>query len=1057
MTMIRDNMNRIKLKALMSISVSSLLLMTNSVQGALIDCGVLDEWMVGGTYTEGKKVVAQGQGFEAKWWNQSDPTKKSGPWQEWKNLGECQGDTDENTPPTVSWVSPTNNSSFIENDSVVIDFLTQDSDGSIDRSEVFLDGYLLSTLQSSTSQLTWVALKGAHSFTVKTYDDKQAFTTSSSLNLIITEVDNPPDNKAPIAQLIISAQPSEVHIGDEVIFALSATDSDGTITGLELFADNQSLFKSTNSSANFTWQASEIGQVEFFLKATDNDNSVGTSTSAFVNIVEVEDPNNDRTACQPSGLYQTENVNTPYCTVYDANGREEMGADHPRRVIGYFTSWRNGANGQPSYLVNDIPWDKITHINYAFAHIDANYQVSIGDPSAENNPATNMEWPGIVGAELDTNLPYKGHFNLLTQYKKQYPHVKTLISIGGWAETGGYFNETGRVANGGFYTMTTNADGSINHAGIKAFSDSVVTFIKKYGFDGADIDYEYPSSMSDSGHPDDFEFSNPRRAALHKSYLALMKSLRETLDKAGDADEQHYLLTIASPSSGYLLRGMETFQATQYLDYVNIMSYDLHGAWNSHVGPNAALYDTGEDSELAAWNVYGTKEFEGIGYLNTDWAVRYFRGALSAGRINIGIPYYTRGFRGVSGGTNGLWGQAALPDQASCPNGTGKSDKNSCGNGAVGIDNLWHDIENDNEVAAGSNPLWHVKNLADGKYGSYISAYGLTPETDPQDKLIGTYQRHYEPVAVAPWLWNNEKKVFLSIEDEESMATKVDYVINNGLGGVMFWELAGDFDYDQSKQEYYMGSTMTTIAYDKFRQSGTLYDVHMGNPDFTPPEKVVDIIFTAKDFPVGDDNYPISPTFSFTNNSELDLSGAKISFDVPVSTSAIFKSNWNSQKKLKMTIEANGSNAASNNIGGFENEFHRFAITLLHEFGGVTESFKTGETVAAQVMYYMPFTGPANFTLEKDGKTYAFKVEYPDLPEATADDNDDGNGDGTTCDGINVDELPVYPNFPRKDWQGNPDHANANDMMVQNNVVWKALWWTKSEPGGADWLEVCRL
>ena len=67
------------------------------------------------------------------------------------------------------------------------------------------------------------------------------------------------------------------------------------------------------------------------------------------------------------------------------------------------------------------------------------------------------------------------------------------------------------------------------------------------------------------------------------------------------------------------------------------MSYDLHGAWNSHVGHNAALFDTGLDSELTQWNVYGTKEFEGIGYLNTDWAVRYFRGAMSAGRINIGF------------------------------------------------------------------------------------------------------------------------------------------------------------------------------------------------------------------------------------------------------------------------------------------------------------------------------------------------------------------------------------------------------------------------------------
>jgi len=1046
--------DKYKIKATIKHGILPLMFIGFSANGETIDCSNFDEWQAGGTYIAGQKVHTQEQAFEAKWWNQTNPVEKSGPWDEWKKLGDCKAG-DENNSPTVSWVSPSENSSFTENDSVVMVFSANDSDGTIDKTEIYLDNQLLSTLPSTTSQLTWNAVKGSHQFYLKTYDNKQATAQSEFLNLTVIAKDTPPDNEAPTASLSITSTPSEVHIGDEVKFALSATDSDGTVTGIELFANNGSIYSSVNDSDVFTWQATELGQVEFVLNATDDDNAIGTSQSVFVNVVKVQDPGGDRDACKPRGLYQTADINTPYCTVYDVDGREKMGADHPRRVIGYFTSWRNGANNQPSYLVNDIPWDKITHINYAFAHVDADNKISIGDPNSANNPATNMEWPGTVGAELDSSLPYKGHFNLLSKYKKQYPNVKTLISVGGWAETGGYFDETGRVASGGFYTMTTNADGSINQAGINAFSQSVVSFIKKYGFDGVDIDYEYPSSMSDSGHPDDFDFSNPRRAALNKSYLALMKSLRETLDNAGQADGQHYMLTIASPSSGYLLRGMEMFEAVKYLDYVNIMSYDLHGAWNSHVGPNAALYDTGEDSELAAWNVYGTAEFEGIGYLNTDWAVRYFRGALSAGRINIGIPYYTRGFRDVSGGTNGLWGQAALPDQGACPNGTGKGDKNNCGNGAVGIDNLWHDIENDNEVAAGSNPLWHVKNLADGKSGSYISAYGLTPDTDPDDQLIGTYQRHYESVAVAPWLWNNQKKVFLSIEDEESMNTKVDYVINNGLGGVMFWELAGDFDYDTSKNEYYMGSTMTRIAYDKFRQSGSAYDVSTGNADFIVPDKMVDIAFSVKDFPVGDDNYPISPTFTFINNSELDLSGAKISFDVPVSTSAIFKSNWNSQKKLKLAIEANASNAAGNNIGGFDNEFHRFSITLINEFGGVTESFKPNETVNAQVMYYMPFTGPANFTIEKGSKRYAFKVEFPALPEAK---KDDGGGDtGKTCDGVDVESLPIYPDFPRKDWQGNPDHANAGDMMVHNSIVWKAKWWTKSEPSEAEWEKVCDL
>ncbi|MDF5474049.1 glycosyl hydrolase family 18 protein, partial [Vibrio parahaemolyticus] len=184
-----------------------------------------------------------------------------------------------------------------------------------------------------------------------------------------------------------------------------------------------------------------------------------------------------------------------------------------------------------------------------------------------------------------------------------------------------------------------------------------------------------------------------RRQYLWASYQELMKVLREKLDAASAQDGIHYMLTIAAPSSGYLLRGMETFDVTKYLDYVNIMSYDLHGAWNDHVGHNAALFDTGKDSELAQWNVYGTAAYGGIGYLNTDWAYHYFRGSMPAGRINIGVPYYTRGWQGVTGGDNGLWGRAALPNQAECQPGTGESEKNNCGHCAIGIDNMWHDTD----------------------------------------------------------------------------------------------------------------------------------------------------------------------------------------------------------------------------------------------------------------------------------------------------------------------------------------------------------------------------
>nr|WET51959.1 chitinase VBCH02 [Vibrio sp.] len=761
--------------------------------------------------------------------------------------------------------------------------------------------------------------------------------------------------------------------------------------------------------------------------------------------------------CRPDGLYQTPGVQVPYCTVYDGEGREKMGADHPRRVIGYFTSWRSGSDDQTAYLVKDIPWEDLTHINYAFVSIGSDYKVNIGDVTDPNNPAVGKEWDGV---DIDPTLGFKGHFGALATYKKKYG-VKTLISIGGWAETGGHFNSQGkRVADGGFYTMTTNADGSINQQGIETFAESAVEMIRKYKFDGVDIDYEYPTSMAGAGNPDDKAFSESRRAYLMRSYHELMKVLHEKLDKASEQDGTYYMLTIAAPSSAYLLRGMETMDVTQYLDYVNIMSYDLHGAWNEHVGHNAALYDTGKDSELAMWNVYNTAAYGGIGYLNTDWAYHYFRGSMPAGRINIGVPYYTRGWQGVTGGTDGLWGKAPLPDQNQCAPGTGEGEKNNCGNGAVGIDNLWHDVNaNGDEMGAGSNPMWHAKNLEKGIWGSYAAAYGLTPDTDPEDKLTGTYVRHYDSEAVAPWLWNEQKKVFLSTEDQQSVKLKADYVIDKGIGGIMFWELAGDYNCyvvdaegkrgakdiseqacDQGRGEYHMGNTMTHAIYDKFKSAGPY-----GNKVATGamPAQVVDITVGIDGFKVGDQNYPINPKITFTNNTGVTLpGGTEFQFDIPVSA----PDNAKDQSGAGLKVIASGHTRADN-IGGLDGTMHRVAFTL-----PAWKTLPAGESYQLDMVYYLPVSGPANFTVNINGADYGFAAEHPDLPLA---DLSNGGGEPGNCDASG---LVTYPDFPQTDWEGNPDHANQGDKVIHNGAVYQANWWTNSVPGSdGSWAFVCTI
>ncbi|EPN8222334.1 chitinase C-terminal domain-containing protein [Vibrio alginolyticus] len=1050
-----NNGNAVKNVFTLSTLTASCLMAFNSY--AAVDCAPLETWQSSKVYNGGDQVQHEGNAYKARYWTQNNNPAQSGEWGEWETLGACDGtgpvDPPQNEVPTVTLTSPSASASVTAGDVVNLAADAADTDGTVSKVEFFVDGVLVGQATSAPYAASWTATEGQHEFSTKAYDDAGAVSTASVVTLTVASAQ--PGNEAPTVDVALSA--SSIDLGGSVTLTANATDADGTVAKVDFYVAGVLAGTATTAPYTLDVTPSQAGSLSVYAKATDDAGATADSALATLTVNGGAVTSN----CRPDGLYQTTGVDVPYCSIYDEEGREKMGADHPRRVIGYFTSWRAGDDPQSTYLVKDIPWEQLTHINYAFVSIGSDGKVNVGDVNDPNNPATGKTWPGV---EVDPALGFKGHFGALATYKQKHD-VKTLISIGGWAETGGHFDTNGdRVADGGFYTMTTNADGSINHAGIEKFATSAVEMMRQYKFDGLDIDYEYPTSMAGAGNPYDKDFMEPRRQYLWASYQELMKVLREKLDAASAQDGIHYMLTIAAPSSGYLLRGMETFDVTKYLDYVNIMSYDLHGAWNDHVGHNAALFDTGKDSELAQWNVYGTAAYGGIGYLNTDWAYHYFRGSMPAGRINIGVPYYTRGWQGVTGGENGLWGRAALPNQAECQPGTGEGEKNNCGHGAIGIDNMWHDTDpKGNEMGAGSNPMWHAKNLENGIWGSYAAAYGLDPVNDPSDKFVGTYTRHYDSVAVAPWLWNAEKSVFLSTEDKASIEVKADYVIDKEIGGIMFWELAGDYNcyvldangnrtaVDATEQacaagngEYHMGNTMTKAIYDKFK-SATPY----GNKVATgpTPTEAVDITVSVGGFKVGDQNYPINPKITFTNNTGQAIpGGTEFQFDIPVSA----PDNAKDQSGGGLKVIASGHTRA-NNIGGLDGVMHRVSFSL-----PAWKDLPAGGTYELDMVYYLPISGPANYSVISGGKEFAFKFEQPALPIG---DLNAGTGGGTTEPGTcDTTGLVTYPALPQTDWAGNPSHANQGDKIIHNGVVYQANWWTAAEPGtDGSWSTVCNI
>ncbi|CAM5503970.1 Chitinase OS=Streptomyces glaucescens OX=1907 GN=SGLAU_05820 PE=4 SV=1 [Streptomyces glaucescens] len=326
--------------------------------------------------------------------------------------------------------------------------------------------------------------------------------------------------------------------------------------------------------------------------------------------------------------------------------------------------------------------------------------------------------------------------------------MKTLISVGGWAETGGCFDDSGkRVNSGGFYSMATNADGSApgRHRHLRGLRG----LIRKYG-STASTSTEYPTTMKDAGNPLDWSFANAGRAGLVKGYAALMKTLREKLERAGAADGKR-LLSVAAPS-GYLLRAWRPSRSRGIWTTSTSCRTTCTAPGTSTCGPNASLFDDGKRRRAGRGERLRQPACGGIGYLNTDWACRYFRGSCQAGRVKH-RPAHTRGHKNVQGGTDGLTTAAA----AAWP---GRLGLTKCGSGAVAIDDLWHDKDDERkESPAGSNPMWHAKNLEKAIVGDYVTRVRLPAGTElhPAPTPASTTPRWGGAVS-----WNAEKKSLAS-------------------------------------------------------------------------------------------------------------------------------------------------------------------------------------------------------------------------------------------------------------------------------------------------------
>ena len=286
--------------------------------------------------------------------------------------------------------------------------------------------------------------------------------------------------------------------------------------------------------------------------------------------------------------------------------------DQPK-IIAYFEPTQDGLQ------FDDLDASTLTHLIYAFATIDLEGTISWIGPGksgtafefwAESRRMAKYE--RYCGCEGDC---LKGYLNQLWKLKRENPHLRTIMSVGGYAWSANF--------------------SAVMKDPIKR-NNAVVTGTKMmldYGFDGIDIDWEFPADFDRSKAETEFT-SDPNDwlnfAQLMTDYRAYWKaqSLPDDL-----------LLTIAGPGFMDESRGLKAslYSLSKTLSFVLVMAYEYqHSPEIVRLG--AQLYMRPGDT--------GAENSTNVEKIMSDLSMFFDKKQLIAG-----IPVYASGFQGFKKGT----------------------------------------------------------------------------------------------------------------------------------------------------------------------------------------------------------------------------------------------------------------------------------------------------------------------------------------------------------------------------------------------------------------------
>lgn len=248
--------------------------------------------------------------------------------------------------------------------------------------------------------------------------------------------------------------------------------------------------------------------------------------------------------------------------------------EEPKKVLCYVTNWSFYRLNDGKFVPEQIVPELCTHVVYSFGSLD---------------PQT------LRIREFD---PWVDSENMLYHRTTQLG-VKTLLAIGGWTDS-----------TGDKYSRLISSD-----AQIKDFVVSTVAYLRKYGFTGLHLDWNYPKCWQ----------SDCRKgpSSDRPNFTKLVKALSTEFRR----QDPPFELGVAI--SGYkevIAEAYEIGKISMAANFLTVMTYDYHGAWEDVTGHVSPLYE---------------QEGDKYPQYNTDFTMQLLlKEGAQREKLIMGIPFY---------------------------------------------------------------------------------------------------------------------------------------------------------------------------------------------------------------------------------------------------------------------------------------------------------------------------------------------------------------------------------------------------------------------------------